>query len=179
MSESAQEKMAQALQDQQAQWGAFATKALDSSMKLFELNLKVAKQSLEDTSKSVRHLLAVKSPQEMLSVDQDAMQDRLNRTLSYASEISAITSALTAEINRVAQEQMANGYEKAAKIASDNNQQSPVQKMFPHLGEVSHGYEQWLDAGKKMMEAFGQGMAAPGADSAPAKKTASKTKAQE
>jgi len=179
MSESTQEKLTQALQAQQEQWGACATKALESSMKLFELNLKIAKQSLEDTSNSVRHLLAVKSPQDVFSVDQDVMRERLKQTLSYASEISAITSALTAEINRVAQGQISSGYEKAAKIATEDNQQSPIQKMFPHLGGVNQGYEQWMDAGKKMMEAFGQGIAVPGTDNASNKKTAPKSKGQD
>ena len=78
MSESAQEKMARAVQEQQAQWSAFAAKALDSSMKLFELNLKMAKQSLEDTSQSARHVLSVKSPEDIFKVESGTVLCKRN-----------------------------------------------------------------------------------------------------
>jgi len=170
MSESAQEKMAHALQDQQAQWSAFATKALESSMKLFELNLKMAKQSLEDTSQSARHFLAVKSPEEIFKVDQELLQERLNQALSYAGEIGAITSAFTTELSQAAQSQLSKTVEKAGKLADEVTQltahQSPAQTLFPTLNDAQHGYDQWIDAGKKIVEAFGHGLPMPTFESA-------------
>ena len=55
MSESAQEKMAQVLQDQQAQWTAIGSKLLESSMKLMELNVRVVKQSIEESNGTSLH----------------------------------------------------------------------------------------------------------------------------
>jgi phasin family protein len=170
MSESAQEKMARTVQEQQAQWSAFAAKALDSSMKLFELNLKMAKQSLEDTSQSARHVLSVKSPEDIFKIDQALLQERLNQALSYANEIGAITSAFTTELSQAAQHQLNKTYEKAGKLAEEVSHQSPAPKLFPNLNEAQHGYDQWLDAGKKMVEAFGHGLPAPSFDPAQTKK---------
>lgn len=158
MSESAQEKMAHAFQDQQAQWSAFASKALENSMKLFELNMKMAKQSLEDASQSARHLLVAKKPEEIFALDQELLQDRLNQIMNYANEIGEITSAFATELGQAAQSQMSHTYEKATKLAEDIKQPTSTQKFFPQLGELNQGYDQWLDAGKKIVESLGHGL---------------------
>ena len=166
MSDSAQEKMAQVLQEQQAQWSAFAGRALESSTKLFELNLKIARQSLQDTSESVRHLLAMKSPDEIFSIDQTLVQERLNHALEYANEIGAIASAFAYEISQAAQNQMAGNLDKVARFGE--TAANPI--AVPNLFLQQQGYEQWLDAGKKLAETFSQNlnMAAPVAvDAAP------------
>jgi len=174
MSDSAQEKMAQALQEQHAQWNSFATKALESSIRLFELNLKMTRQSLEDTSLSVRHLLEAKTPEQLFSVDQKLMQEKLNQVLTYANEIGAITSAFTTEISQAAQNQMAGSVEKVTRYADGAAGSGAQQSMFPDLSQAQHGYEQWLDAGKKIVEAFGQNLAMPGNLVEPVKKAAAK-----
>lgn len=174
MSDSAQEKMAQAFQDQQLQWSSFASKALESSMKLFELNLKMTRQSLEESASSVRHLLEVKSPEQLFSIDQSQMQEKLNRIMSYANEVGAIASSFTTEISQAAQSQMSGGYEKIAKFA-DGAAKPVAPTAFPDLSNAQHGYEQWLDAGKKMAEAFGHSLVVPVSHTAPVKQTAPKT----
>jgi len=153
MSDSAQRKMAQALQEQQAHWNLFAGRAIESSTKLFELNLKIAKQSLEDTSESVRHLLKVKSPDEIFSLDQTLVQERLNQALEYANEIGAIASAFAYEISQAAQNQMAGNLEKVTQFA---DAAKPI--AAPPLFPPQQGYEQWLEAGRKIAEAFGQNL---------------------
>ncbi|MET3107564.1 phasin family protein [Oxalobacteraceae bacterium GrIS 2.11] len=180
MSESAQEKMAQAFQNQQAQWSAFANKALDSSMKLFELNLKMAKQSLEDTTHSARHLLSAKSPEELFAFDQELVQGRVHQAMAYASEINAIASAFTNEMTHAAQGQF--NHSPAAQVVEEVNHSLPMQKFFPQMGEMNQGFEHWMDAGKKIAEAFGQSlpiqmpsaMSVPVTRAAPAKRTVAK-----
>jgi phasin family protein len=174
MSESAQEKMARALEEQQAQWGAFASKALESSMKLFELNLKMAKQSLEEASQSARHLLSVKSPEQIFTVDQELIQERLNQVMAYASEIGEITSAFTSDLGKAAQSQFGHSFDKVTKLVEEVKPGVPVQKFFPQFGELNQGYDQWLDASKKIVESFGHTLPVAAVKPAPAKKPAAK-----
>lgn len=158
MSESTNEKMAHAFQEQQAQWSAFSSKALESSIRLFELNLKMAKQSLEEASQSARHRLSAKSPEQIFAVDQSLLQERMNQAMAYASEIGAITAAFTTELNHAAQSQLGNSYDKVTQLVEEVKKPSAPQPFFPQFGELNHGYDQWLDASKKIVEAFGHGL---------------------
>ncbi len=174
MSDSNQEKMAQAFQEQQAQWSAFTAKAMESSMKLFELNLRIARQSIQDVSHSAQQLFAAKSPDQVFSVDQELAQEKLNQIISYANEIGEITSSFTSGLGQAAQSHLSQTYEKTAKLVEEVKPQADFQKFFPQLGDASHGYEQWLEAGKKIAESFTHALPAAAAKSAPARKPVAK-----
>ena len=161
MSDSAQEKMAQLLQEQQAQWGSVVTKALDSSVKLVELNLELTKKSLEESTESVRHMLKVKSPDELFSVDQGLMQERLNQAMNYATQIGAIASEFATAMSEVTQAQLNGNLGKLGTLSEAVKQPPAVQNLFPDSAAAQQGYEQWMDAGKKFVEAFGQSFSVP------------------
>jgi len=156
MSDSAQEKMAQALQEQQAQWSTLATKALDSSIKLVELNLKMTRQSLEESTQTVRELLKVKSPEQLLTIDQGLLQDRLSQAMQYASQIGAIASEFAADVSQVTQNQMAGNLGKINQLSAAVEAPLAMKNLFPDTGVAQQGYEQWVEAGKKFVESFGQ-----------------------
>ena len=156
MSDSTQEKMAQLLQEQQAQWGGVVTKALDSSMKLVELNLEMTKKSMKESTESVRDLLKVKSPDALFSVDQNLIQERLNQVINYAGQINAIASEFAAELSQVTQAQMTGNMEKLGTLSDAVKPAAASPGLFPDASAVQQGYEQWMDASKKMMDAFGQ-----------------------
>lgn len=156
MSDSAQEKIAQVLQEQQTQWSALATKALDSSIKLVELNLKMTRQSLEESTQTVRDLLQVKSPEQLLTVDQGLIQERLSQAMQYASQVGAIASEFAADVSQATQSQMAGNLGKINKFSAVVEQPPALKNLFPDAGVAQQGYEQWVEAGKKFVEAFGQ-----------------------
>jgi len=156
MSDSAQEKIAQAMQEQQAQWSALATKALDSSIKLVELNLKMTRQSLEESTQTVRDLLSVKSPEQLLTLDQGLLQDRLSQAMQYASQIGAIASEFAADVSQATQNQMAGNMGKINKLSAAVEAPVAIKNLFPDAGVAQQGYEQWVEAGKKFVESFGQ-----------------------
>lgn len=174
MSDSAQEKMAHAMQEQHAQWSAFVSKALEGSIRLVELNLKLTRQSLEESTQSMRHLLEVKSPEQLFTVDQKLMQEKLSQVMAYASEVGAIASAFSTEISQAAQSQMSDSYKKVAQFA-DQGVKPAVPNVFPD--SMQNGYAHWMDAGKKFAESFGQSLNLPNQSAAPVKAAAPKATA--
>jgi phasin family protein len=161
MSESAQEKMTQALQEQQAQWMAIGTKLLESSMKLMELNVRVVKQSLDETAKSTQHLFAAKKPEEVFAIDQGKMQEKLNQALAYANEINSITSELTSEFSQSTQAKLSEAVSKASEFVAHINpaagdfSNKPLEQLFSQFGNSQHGYQQWVEASKKFADSLG------------------------
>jgi phasin family protein len=167
MASNNQDKMINALQEQQAHWVTFASKLMEASMKLVDLNAKMAKESIDDTSNTIQQILKAKAPDEMLKVDAGKMQEKITRMMTYTKEMNAITSAFNAELYQTAQAQLHDSYEKASKLvsgaqpaASQQNQQ-PFDFMLSAFGDASKGYEQFLDAGKKLAEAVGKNVVIP------------------
>lgn len=157
MSESNQEKMISILQEQQAHWMTLTSKVLENSMKLFELNVRMAKESLDDSSNTMQHLFKVKAPEEMFDLDAEKMQDKMNRMLSYAKEMNEITADLNAELCQMTQSQWHEACAQAAKLVEDvrpvvpEQNQQPFNLMMSALESASKNYEQWMGMSQKMM----------------------------
>jgi phasin family protein len=163
MSSSKKEKMVNNLQDQQTQWAHFAAKVMENSMKMFELNARMAKESIDETAESVQHLLKAKTPDDVLKLDTEKMQEKLYRMMAYAKEINALTAEFNADLCQMTQTQFhdASKLAGAAAPASSQNTQQPFDYMYSAFGDASKGYEQWMEAGKKIAEAVEHNMTAP------------------
>ncbi len=148
MSNSDQEKMTQAIQEQQAHWISLASKAMENSMKLFELNMRMAKESFLDSSQSVQQLLAGKGPEEVFAPDAEKMQLKLNRMMSYAKEVNEITAGFNAELGYMTREQFYEAFLNGNNLAG-NKPDIHDKNQLP-LDFMMHGYEQWIEAGKKL-----------------------------
>lgn len=162
---SNQKKMIDALQEQQAHWLTFTSKVMENSLKLFELNARMAKESMEDSSDAMQHLLAAKAPDEVVKLDAKLMQEKLNRMMAYAKEVNAITSGLNAELCQMTQSQLHDVYERTGKLtggvksARSEHKQQPFAFMASAFGDASKSYEQWMEAGKKITEAVEHNLA--------------------
>jgi len=173
MSESTQEKMAHALQDQHEQWRAFASKALEGSTKLFELNLKMARQTMQDATQAARHLLSAKSPEEIFTLDQKGLQDRVNKIMAFNAEINEIVMAYGMELGQSVQTHIRKPGAKIEKAIADIGKSAHPQQFLPQMDDFTHGFEQWLSATKQLSDAFGQGTIAA-AKPATVRKTAAR-----
>ncbi|MFI4940651.1 MAG: phasin family protein [Burkholderiales bacterium] len=155
------ESMQEQLAGQQAQCAAFANKAIESSMRLFELNLRVAKESLDEFTLATQQMLSAKSPQELFSLDQGKIRENFNRMLSYAGAVTNITANMQAELNRATQTQLSNTCNKATKmfegtVASvPGNSQNPFEMIQSVMDNAKGGYEQWIATNRKFAEAMG------------------------
>ena len=144
------------LQEQQAQWSSIVARTLDSSIKLVELNLKMARQSVEESTQSVQHMLQVKSPNALFAVDQELTQERLNQAMNYAGQISAIASEFIAAMSQATQAQMSGNLGRLNSFSAAPETPAPIKNLFADSAMVQQGYEQWVEAGKKFVAEFGQ-----------------------
>ena len=151
-----QEAMINAIQEQQAHWMTFASKAMENSMKLVELNMRMAKESIDESSASIQQLLTAKAPDKVLKLNSDLMQAKLNRIMSYVNEVNTLTSGT---LSSVPNAQFQDAFDKitkslqGAQSASPHNNQQPFDFMWSAFGDASKGYGEWMDASKKIVEA--------------------------
>src|SRR5690349_17783441 len=91
----------------EAQLALFTTltgKAFDSVEKIVDLNLNVAKASLEDSSITAKQLLSVKDPQEFFSLTAAQAQPAAAKAIAYGRHLAGIATATQAEFARITEE---------------------------------------------------------------------------
>ncbi len=163
MARNVQKILINTIQEQQAHWLVFATKAFESSIKLYELNMKMAQESLSDSVQSIQAMSAIKSPDELLICDVDHIQSNLNRTMAYAKSINEVMSALSLEFSQLHQAQWSrlaevNTLAQTACPPASESMQQPFDLLFDNLKNATNGYRQWMDVGKKIAEVVGHNL---------------------
>jgi phasin family protein len=163
--EQLSEQMKQALLTHQARWNSCAVTALDSALQLFELNVKASRQTLAESSQTVRQLLSAGTPGEAYHLDQEQLRERIDQMTVYASEINRIVSGLAEEINLAGQDQLTEGFQQVRHLSEDVGQgtraASQIPTLFPTLEMAQQSFGQWMEAGKKLVTSFGEGLAIP------------------
>ena len=158
-----QEKFAADIQTQmtaqQQQWAAFANNAMEGTIRLFELNCQVAKGAFDEGTAISQRLLSAKTPQEWLSLDSDILRKNIQRGITYAKQVSDISSKVQEELNVAAK----SNFEESCKLAgglgavsSDDSASAvattPIEFVKSALENVSGGYARWIDANQKIVD---------------------------
>jgi phasin family protein len=158
-------------------------KAFESVEKVVDLNLNVAKASLEDTSIAARQLLAAKDPQEFFSLTAAQAQPTAAKAIAYGRHLAGIVTAAQAELSRVTEEQIAETGRKVSALVDDVSKNAPagsenVVAMFKTaLGNANAGYEQFTKTAKQAAEVMEANMnSAVTQFSQVAEKTANRTR---
>lgn len=169
MASTKQEKMIDAIQEQQAHWLTLASKVMENSMKLFELNARMVKESIGDSSDSFQRLLKGK-PEDVWKVDSEKMQTKMTRMMDYAKEMNAIAAEFNSDLYQMGQTQYQESYEKASQLvekarpasaSTKNSQQQPFDFVLAAFGDASKGYEQWMDVSRKIADAVEHNLQSP------------------
>ncbi|RJF99396.1 TIGR01841 family phasin [Noviherbaspirillum saxi] len=141
-------------------FNSIAGKAFESVEKVVDLNLNVAKASLEDTSIAARQLLAAKDPQEFFSLTAAQAQPTAAKAIAYGRHLAGIVTAAQAELSRVTEEQMAETGRKVVAAFDDVTKNAPagsenVIALFKSaIGNANAGYEQFTKTTKQAVEAM-------------------------
>lgn len=135
-------------------------KAFEGVEKLVELNLQVAKTSLDEAAKTTSSALSVKDAQELLALQASLLQPSAEKAAAYSRHVYDIVSGTNAEVTKVAEEQIADaqkamlsmvdtavknapaGTENAvalvkSAVAAANNAFESVQKATKQAAEVA------------------------------------------
>lgn len=136
------------------------SKAFESVEKVVDLNMNVAKASLEDTSIAAKQLLTAKDPQEFFSLTAAQAQPSAAKAIAYGRHLAGIATSTQAEFTRAAEEQMAEAGRKVTELVEDVSKNAPagtenvVALVKSAIGNANAGYEQFTKTTKQAVEAL-------------------------
>jgi phasin family protein len=147
-----------AFEAQFALYSALSAQTFDSVEKLVALNLSTAKNSLAESTATARALLAVKDPQEFISLTTGKVQPAAEKALAYGREVTAIVRGTGAEFSKVAESQMIETNRKVLSLVDEVTKNAPagseqfVSAMKTAIGNASAGYEHISKTAKQAAE---------------------------
>jgi phasin family protein len=139
---------------------AIANRAFESVEKVIDLNMNVAKASLEESAANVQQLLSAKDPQEFFSLSAAQAQPTAEKALSYGRHLAGIASSTQAEFTKAAEAQIAETNRKVLALVEEVSKSAPagtenaVAFVKSAIGSANAGYEQLSKTTKQAVEAF-------------------------
>lgn len=148
------------IEAQMALLNALTNKAFESVEKMIDLNLNVAKASIEESNAAAKQFLAVKDPQEWMSLAAAQTQPNAEKALAYGRHLATIASAMQAEFSKAAETQIAETSRKVLELVEEVSKNAPagseqtVALLKSAIGNASAGYEQFTKTTKQAVEAI-------------------------
>jgi phasin family protein len=103
---------------------SFATITLQSTERLLDLNLKTAKDALDESIRSAKALTAAKNVQDVVAVQSSVAQPGIDKAIAYSRGLYEVASQAQSELNKlieariaVVSEELTTALDKAAKAA--------------------------------------------------------------
>lgn len=84
-----------------------SSKAFEGVEKLVELNMQVAKTTMDEFADTTRAALSVKDAQELIALQATMLQPAAEKAAAYARHVYDITAATSAEVAKLAEAQFA------------------------------------------------------------------------
>lgn len=148
------------LESQLALISALTNKTFESFEKVIDLNLNVAKTSLEESTANVQQLLAAKDAQEFFSLSAAQAQPSAEKAMAYSRHLASIASSAQAEFTKAAEAQIAEGNRKVIALVEEISKNAPagsenaIAFVKSAIGNANAGYEQLSKSTKQAVEAL-------------------------
>lgn len=148
------------IESQLALLTALTGKAFESVEKVIELNMSVAKATLEESTANARQLMAAKDPQEFIALSTSQAQPNAEKVASYSRHVMTIVSGLQAEMTKAAETQIGEHSRKLATLVDEVSKSAPagsenvVAFMKTAISNANAGYEQMTKTTKQAVEAM-------------------------
>lgn len=139
---------------------SMATKTFEGMEKIVELNMTVAKTSIEESTAAVQQLLSAKDPQSFMALTASQAQPSAEKALAYARHLAAITSGLQTEFTKATEAQITENNRKVVALVEEVSKNAPagsenvINFMKSAIGNASAGYEQLSKSTKQAVEAM-------------------------
>lgn len=136
----------------------FANKTFESVEKLIDLNIELAKSSLEDSTLAAKQLFTAKDPQEFFSLSTGQSQPNAEKAINYGRSIINIASSTQAELAKATEAQIAENGRKVVSIVDEMAKHAPagseqfVAFFKAFVGNANAGYEQLSKTTKQAVE---------------------------
>ena len=137
---------------------ALTAKAFEGIEKFVELNMTVAKTSIEESTAATKQLLAAKDFQEFFSLSTAHAQPSAEKALSYGRHLANIASSTQAEFTRAAETQIAETNHKILALIDDVSKNAPagsenvVAMMKTAIGNANASYDHLTKTTKQAVE---------------------------
>jgi phasin family protein len=148
------------LESQLALITALSSKTFESFEKVVDLNLNVAKASLEESTSAVQQLLGAKDAQEFFSISAAQAQPTAEKALAYGRHLASIASSTQAEFTKAAEAQIAETNRKVIALVEELSKNAPagsenaIAFVKSAIGNANAGYEQLSKSTKQAVEAL-------------------------
>lgn len=146
------------IESQIALFNTLTATAVSSVEKMIELNLNATKSVMDNTAATMRQVLAVKDPQEAMSVSASQVQPAAERALAYGRHVSTLVSTTQAEFARTVEAQTDQYRQQISRLVDDLSKAAPagseqmMAMMKTALGNANAGYEQLSKSSKQATE---------------------------
>ena len=101
-------------------------KAFEGVEKLVELNLQVAKTSLDEVAEHTKAMLAVKDAQELLALQASLLQPSAEKAAAYGRHLYDIASATSSEVSKLAESQFSDAQKKFVSVVDNAVKNAPA-----------------------------------------------------
>jgi phasin family protein len=137
---------------------AFTNKTFESVEKIIDLNMNVAKASLEESTATAKQILSAKDPQEFFSLTAAQAQPSAEKAIAYGRHLANIASSAQAEFTKAAEDQIAETNRKVIALVEEVTKNAPagsesaVAFVKSAIGNASAGFEQLSKTSKQAAE---------------------------
>jgi phasin family protein len=148
------------IESQVALLTSLTTKTFESVEKIIDLNLNVAKASLEESTSAAKQLLAAKDAQEFFNLSTAQAQPNAEKALAYGRHLASIASNAQAEFTKAAEEQIAETNRKIVSLIDEVTKNAPagsenaVALLKSAISNANASYEQVAKSTKQAVEAL-------------------------
>jgi len=139
---------------------ALTGKTFESVEKFVDLNMTVAKTSIDESTAAAKQLLAAKDPQEFFSLTASHAQPTAEKALAYGRHLATIASSTQAEFTKAAETQIAETNRKVLALIEEVSKNAPagsenVVALFKTaIGNASASYDHLTKTTKQAVEAM-------------------------
>jgi phasin family protein len=148
------------LESQLALLSALTAKTFEGVEKFIDLNLNVAKASLEESAAAAQQLMSAKDVQEFFTLSAAQSQPAAEKALAYSRHLASIASGVQAEYTKAAEAQFAETNRKVIALVEEVSKNAPagsenaIALVKSAIGNASAGYEQLSKTTKQAVEAL-------------------------
>lgn len=134
-------------------------KAFGGLEKLVELNMQVARSSMEQSAEQAKAVLDAKDPQALLALQQSLAQPGTDKALAYGRQVYDIASSTQAEVAKLAEAQVASAQEQMQALVDAAIKNAPagsenaVALMKSSVAAATNAFESVQKAAKQAMSA--------------------------
>lgn len=152
-------------ESQLAVMNALTAKAFEAVSQVIDLNLNVAKSSMEESTANAKQLLTAKDPQEFLTLTTAQTQPNAEKASAYGRQLAGIASASQSEFTKAAEEQVAESKRKIVEMMDELSNNAPagseamITMMKSMFGNANASYEQFSKSTKQAVETLDNNVA--------------------